>query len=169
MRNFSQALIVICAGFATIADADIDTCVVGTWWAEISDVADMMSLQMNGSARAAGGDVRMDVVPSGDFRITVRELRIDVQIPNTPQMQVAVSGYSAGNMQASDGAWLASVDDYNLVGSADVLGQTMTIPFTSSTGMFGGGLGAYTCTTTRLQMETDPTTPTQVVRDWRRG
>jgi hypothetical protein len=169
MRRTFQSLALICATFASPANAAVDSCLVGTWWADISDLADMMALQMNGAASPAGGDVRMDVDASGSFRITVRDLQINVQIPDAPATTVTVTGFSAGSFDATANAWTAVVPSYNLVGSADILGQTMSIPFNSATGMFGGGLGWYDCTSTRLRFETDPARQMQMVRDWRRG
>ena len=157
------------ATIASPAAAAVESCVIGTWWADISDLADMMALQMNGTARAVGGDVRMDVDATGNFRITVRDLRIEVQPPGSPVVPVTVTGYSAGSIDASANAWTAVVPEYNLTGSADVLGSTLSIPFTSATGMFGGGLGWFDCTATQLRFETDPTRQMQMVRSWRRG
>lgn len=161
----------LCASamLTTPAQAAVDTCMVGTWWADISDIADMMALQMNGAARPVGGDVRMDVAPDGAFRITVRDMKINVQVPDTPAIDVTVTGYSAGSFDAGEGAWLAGVTDYNLVGSGDVLGQTMTIPFTSATGMFGGGTGGYNCSSSMLRLDGDPSVPMRFVRTWQRG
>lgn len=161
----------ICAAatLTTPAQAAIDGCVAGTWWADISDIADMMALQMNGNARPVGGEVMMVVTPDGSYRITVRDMKINVQVPDTPAIDVTVTGYSAGSFDATEGVWLAGVADYNLVGSGEVLGQTMTIPFTSATGMFGGGTGAYTCSDSQLRLEGDPSVPMRFVRLWQRG
>ena len=167
MKSIFVALMT--ATLASPAAAAVEGCVAGTWWADISDLADMMALQMDGSARAVGGDVRMDVSAGGDFRITVRNLRIDVQVPGSPMIPVTVIGYSAGNIDAADNVWRAVVPDYSLTGSADVMGATMSIPFTSGTGMFGGGLGWFDCSATQLRFETDPSRPMQMVRTWQRG
>lgn len=111
----------------------------------------------------------MDVEASGAFRITVRDLTINVSMPNAPAMDVKVNGYSAGTLDAAENVWTAFVGDYNLVGQANVLGQPLSIPFTSASGMFGGGLGWFDCSPTLLQFETDPTRPAQMVRRWQRG
>ena len=103
----------VCAAttLTTPAQAAIDGCVAGTWWADIGDIADMMALQMNGNARPVGGDVMMVVTPDGSYRITVRDMKINVQVPDTPAIDVTVTGYSAGSFDATDGVWLAGVAD----------------------------------------------------------
>lgn len=154
---------------ASTAAADVESCVAGSWWADISDIADMMALQMGGAARATGGDIRMDVQASGSFRITVRDLSINVRMPDAPAVDVTISGYSAGTLDAAENVWNAFVGDYNMVGVADVLGRPLTIPYTSASGMFGGGLGWFDCNSTLLRFETDPSRPVQMVRSWRRG
>lgn len=169
MKKILIGLVATAAITASSAKAAIDTCVVGTWWADISDIADMLSLQMNGPATPVSGDARMDVTADGSFRITVRDMTIKVTIPNSPPVDVSVVGYSAGSFDATDGVWLAGVADYSLTGSADVFGETMTLPFTSATGMFGGGLGGYTCSADLLRLDGDPTIPMRFVRNWKRG
>lgn len=146
-----------------------DSCMVGTWWADISDIADLMTLQTGQTARALGGDARMDIAADGSMRITVRDLQISMTMPDIPPTVVTVNGYSAGVIIGSDGVWTAQVPEYNLTGSADVLGQTLSIPFTSATGLFGGGLGGYWCTGSQLILETDPSAPAQIARTWQRG
>lgn len=170
MRSFLSSLILTCAGFATPAVAQqVDPCTVGTWLADTNDLADILALQMNGSAQPVGGAVRMDIFPTGTFKISVLDLAILVEVPNVPAMTVSVNGYSSGTIDIISDAWIVQVPDYNLTGSADVLGQRMTIPFSSASGMFGGGLGWYSCSGNSLRLETDPAQPMRMVRDWRRG
>ena len=72
-------------------------------------------------------------------------MTISVKVPNAPEMAVSVSGYSAGSVTASGNVWVTSTTDYNLIGSADVLGSRKEIPFRSTNGMFGSGDGTYLC------------------------
>lgn len=154
---------------ANSAQAAVDSCLVGTWWADISDLADLMTLQMGNRASALGGDARMDIAADGAMRITAREMQVSVAMPDIPEVVVTVDGYSAGSIDATDGVWITTVPEYNLTGTADVLGQPMSIPFTSATGMFGGGLGSYRCNATQLIFESDPTGPARIPRTWQRG
>ncbi|MEJ6399398.1 hypothetical protein [Yoonia sp. 208BN28-4] len=168
MKHFFAAM-AVSLSISAPAHAAVDGCLVGTWWADISDIADLMTMQMGSRATALGGDARMDIAASGDMRITVRSLQFNVTMPDAPASVVTINGYSAGDIDAAGGVWTARVPDYNLTGSADVLGQTLSIPFTSSTGMFGGGLGGYWCNGSQLVFETDPSRPAGIARTWRRG
>jgi hypothetical protein len=167
MKRLRIAALFTCLS-ATPAAA-FDTCFVGTWWADLSDIADLMTLQTGQSATPMGGDARMDIAADGALRITVRDLRINMTLPDAPPTLVTVNGYSAGSISPDDGVWLANVSDYSLTGSADVLGQTLAIPFTSATGIFGGGAGAYRCSSEQLLLETDPSLPPRIARTWTRG
>lgn len=155
------------ACFASVVDASIDSCVVGTWQADLGELADILATQMQGTATPVGGMVIMQIAPPGSVRIEVQDMTLRVKVPNAPEMDVSVSGYSAGGMQAEAGAWAATATDYNLVGAANVMGTRMEIPFTSSTGMFGNGDGSYTCAGTQLTFETS-STPAKIPPNWTR-
>lgn len=143
----------------------IDSCLIGTWQADLDDLGHIMATQMNGEARVAGGAVTMEIKPDDSLTILVENLVFNVQVPDVPPMDVTVTGYSNAGFSAEDGTWTASNTDYDLVGSANVLGQTMTIPFTSDTGMFGGGLGTYGCTADSVSFESTGDTP-RMPRKW---
>ena len=117
-----------------------------------------------------GGQVTMEIAPGGDFTILADALTIAVTVPDTPAIDVMVVGYSAGTMDASDDIFLLSVTDYNLSGSADVLGQRMEIPFDSETGLLGGGSGQVRCAGDALHFEgmTGDVRPPQMPRNWAR-
>ena len=70
-------------------------------------------------------------------------------------------------MTAEDGAWATTIGEYDLVGAANVMGQTMEIPFSSATGMFGGGLGIYGCNADAVAFESTGDTP-RIPRRWTR-
>lgn len=131
----------------------LDNCLIGVWRADAADLAHVIAAQMNGAARVVGGSADMQIAPSGDVNIIVNNLTFEITVPNVPQMDVSVNGYSTGFLTADDGAWVLTGGDYNLAGSADVLGQTMTIPFTSASGIFGGGLGEFGCSANSLSFE----------------
>lgn len=153
--------------FASFANAAIDPCVVGTWQADLDELAQIMASQMQGAATPVGGMVVMQVAPPGSVRIEVQNMTLRVKVPNAPEMDVSVSGYSAGGMQAEGGSWAATATDYNLVGAADVMGTRMEIPFSSSTGMFGNGDGTYTCAGNSLSFTTN-STPAKIPPNWQR-
>jgi hypothetical protein len=155
------------ACFAGMAEAAIDSCVVGTWQADLDEIATIMATQMQGAATPVGGMVTMQIAPPGTVRTEVQNMTIRVKVPNAPEMDVSVSGYSAGGMQAEGGNWAATATNYNLVGAADIMGSRMEIPFTSTTGMFGNGAGSYTCAGSTLTF-TSSSTPARIPPNWKR-
>ncbi len=154
---------------STPVHAAVETCMVGTWIADMRDIADMMATQMQGAAVPVNGEVSMEIQPNGAFTLLADDMTINVSVPDVPTMSVKVTGYSAGNFDAADNAFIASVHDYNLVGAADVLGQTMQIPFSAATGLGGGGIGWFDCTSNRLRFEeTSGAAANRMPRIWRR-
>jgi hypothetical protein len=154
---------------STPAQAAVESCMVGTWIADMRDIADMMALQMQGNATPTDGEVSMAVLPDGSFTLLADNMTISVAIPDVPAMSVTVNGYSAGQFDAAENVFLALVGDYTLVGAADVMGQTMEIPFTSATGLGGGGAGWFECTGDTLRFEaTSGTATNRMPRLWRR-
>ena len=146
----------------------IDDCLVGRWQVDTADMAHVLATQMSGEASYVGGGVTMQISAAGDISMLVRDLTINVQIPDTPAMDVAVNGASRGSIDAENGGWTLTVVDYDLVGSADVLGSTMTIPFNTTSGMFGGGSGNYTCDDGVLSFDSAGGTP-RLPRQWSRA
>lgn len=150
------AILTVLAGSAT---AEVDPCVVGTWQADLSELAAIMATQMQGTATPVGGMVIMQITPTNTVRIDVDDMAIRVKVPNAPEMNVTVTGYSTGTMRAEGNAWTATSTDYNLVGAADIMGTRMEIPFSAATGMFGSGDGTYTCAGTNLTFQTSSAAP----------
>jgi hypothetical protein len=153
MKLDLPAIALLIAATAHPVHAAVEACMVDTWIADMSDIADMMALQMQGNAMPVSGEVSMQIAADGSFTLLADDMIINVQVPNVPAMDVKVVGYSTGQMDASDNAFLATVGDYSLVGSADVLGQTMDIPFSSDTGLGGGGIGWFGCAGDTLRFE----------------
>jgi len=153
----------------TAQTALADPCVIGNWQADIGDVADMMAVQMNGSAEALGGTVTMAIGPEMSVYIATDGMEIAVTPPNVPTVAVTVTGYSRGTLTFDGSGFNALINDYTLVGSADVLGQRMEIPFDSASGMFGTTFGTYACDGNALRFEPDPSLPgASLARVWRR-
>ncbi|EBA11947.1 hypothetical protein [Roseobacter sp. CCS2] len=171
MKPVMPAIAFCIVTIAQPASATVEDCMVDTWIADMRDVADMMALQMQGTATPVRGEIAMQIADDGSFTLLADDMIINVQVPNVPAMDVKVVGYSAGQLDAADNVFLASVSDYNLVGSADVLGQTMEIPFSSETGMGGGGTGWFECAGDTLRFEATVdgvTNANRMPRLWRR-
>ena len=171
MKPIIPAIALCIAAITQPVNAAVEDCLVDTWIADMGDIADMMALQMQGAAAPVGGEVSMQIAGDGSFTLLADDMIINVQVPNAPAMDVKVVGYSAGQFEAADNAFLASVDDYNLLGSADVLGQTMEIPFSSDTGLGGGGIGWFECAGDTLRFEANVggvTDANRMPRLWRR-
>lgn len=164
MRILAVSLALALPGTAALA---VDDCLVGTWVADLDDLAHVMGVQMNGTARTVSGEVSMQIAADGAITTLVDDLVVNVAVPNVPAMDVKVVGYSSGGMTAEDGAWATTIGEYELVGAANVMGQTMEIPFSSTTGMFGGGLGIYGCNADAVAFESTGDTP-RIPRRWTR-
>ena len=165
MRHF------ICSIFCAIAPAAAmaDACLTGVWQADVQGIAASMAAQMGGSAEVVGGGATMVMAPGGQMNVTVADLTISVTPPNVPTMDVTVTGFSRGTLSAEGGRFNTLVAEYSLVGSALVFGERMTIPFDSTTGLFGTASGTYTCSGDSLQLEPATASPQNaVVRSWRR-
>lgn len=169
MTRSKIALCLSALWLSTPAQAAVESCMVGTWIADMRDIADMMALQMQGAAVPVDGEVSMEILPDGSFTLLADNMTINVSVPNVPPMDVKVTGYSAGSFDAADSVFVASVRDYSLVGAADVLGQRMEIPFTSATGLGGGGIGWFECSGSSLRFEGNSgTDANRMPRLWRR-
>lgn len=151
-RTTALALAACCA-FATPTLADVDPCLVGSWLADPEDMDQVMSQTLQGDVWITGGSAVWDIPPSGEFRLTVDNLTMNVQIAGAPPFELTIDGYSAGMIDTVDGAFDAIVSEFDLVGRAAVLGDVLEYPFDSSTGAFGSGSGIYGCTETGLALE----------------
>lgn len=140
---------------ATAAHA-IDTCMVGVWQADGNDIAHVMALQMGGDAAFLSGTASLEITEFGNMTLLVDNMVIQMKMPDVPAIEVTVNGYSQGAMNADDGTtYVANAPEYNLMGSADVMGTRMEIPVTSDTGPWGQSTGTYGCTDDGLAFEAD--------------
>ncbi len=146
----------------------VDDCLLGTWQANLGALAEIMGRQMNGTATPVGGNVLMTITPEGRANIVVDNLVLNVAVQDVPPMDVSVSGVSNGAFAGEGGSWSVVTATYNLVGSANVMGQTMTIPFNAATGIFGGGTGSYTCDGSTLTFTSDSPDP-RIPPGWSRA
>jgi hypothetical protein len=154
MRILTASILALFAATPALA---VDDCLLGPWQADLGALSEIMGRQMNGTATPVGGSVIMTITPAGMANMVINDLVINVVVPNVPAMDVSVSGVSNGVFAGDAGSWSVVTATYTLVGSADVMGQTMTIPFDSATGMFGGGAGTYTCDSSTLVFTSDST------------
>jgi len=145
----------------------IDSCMVGVWEADGTDMAAVMAQQMNGSATHTGGRATLEITETGTMTLLSEDMTFNVQVPNAPAIVVTVTGYAQGAMNADDGStYVANAPEYSLVGSADVLGQRMEIPVTSATGGWGTSQGTYGCRADSMSF--DATQIGSIPRAWRR-
>lgn len=152
---------------ATSAHA-IDACMVGVWEADGHDIAHVMAEQMGGTAAYLGGTVSLEITGSGNMTLLADNLVIEVKVPDTPAIAVSVVGYSQGAMNADDGInYVANAPEYDLVGSANVMGMSMDIPITSAEGgPWGQSTGTYGCSADGLAFEA--TALGSIPRSWTR-
>ena len=160
--------LVFAAAFAASPAIALDDCLVGRWQVDTGDMAQVMATQMSGEAAYVSGGVTMQIGTDGAITLLARDLTLNVTVSNTPPMDVSVNGASRGSLSAENGGWTLTVVDYSLVGAADVMGSTMTIPFNSGSGMFGGGSGSYACETDVLTFDSAGSTP-RLPRRWLRA
>jgi len=138
-----RILPVVCLAALTASPAlAVDDCLLGTWQADLAALSQIMSRQMNGTATPVGGTVFMTITPDGRVDMVVNNLVLNVVVPDVPPMDVSVNGVSSGAFTGDSGNWSVVTATYTLAGSANVMGQTMTISFDSTTGVVGRGPGS---------------------------
>lgn len=145
--------------------AAVDSCMTGRWRVDMDDLANILAAQLEGQAQPASGTVTMLIDTTGGIAIRVNQLVVQVAIPDVPAMVVIVEGFSGGGIQTEGNAWRMTISDYSLNGSAEVLGQRLKIPFSSATGLFGGGIGTYGCSGDTLSFESVGESP-RIPRRW---
>ena len=149
----------------SFADEFLDECIVGIWRVDLEDFAHVYAAQMGATSATATGDVRMSAYDNGNVNMSIRNLVINLQMPDMPAMEITVNGDSLYVMSTEGNTFTATTNDFDLVASADVLGQPMTIPVSSDTGLFGGGTGIFGCTADSLSFETPGDIP-KIPRHW---
>ena len=137
----------------------VDSCLVGVWEADGVDLAHVMGSQMppGGSTTHVSGRVSLEITEDGTMTLLADDFTILSSMPDIPTTQIAINGYSQGAMNAEDGrSYVANAPEYNFVGSADVLGQTLEIPVTElSGGAWGQSTGIYGCSGNSVSFEAD--------------
>lgn len=153
--------------FSTSAMADVTPCMVGTWQVDLDDMAHVFATQMGANNVLATGNVTLLIGAGESATMTVRNLRLDMDMAGVPPIQVTLNGattYQFSDM--GDGIFTVSTTAINLVATADVLGSTMEIPFSSAEGLFGGGFAEFGCRANSMSVESGD--PPKFPRHWTR-
>ena len=146
----------ICLAFLASSAHAIDTCMVGLWEADGEDIAHVLGEQMGGDTAYLGGTTSLEIDEFGNMTLLVDSLMIEAKMPDVPVIQIEISGYSEGAMNADDGrTYVANAPQYELVGAADVMGMRMEIPVTSASGPWGQSTGTYGCSDAGMAFEAD--------------
>ena len=151
---------------ATPAAAVDDPCLIGTWEADASDMAHLMSVQTGASVIALSGRATMEILPSGEMTMLAEDMTFEMAMPDMPKVPVTITGYSRGSMTTDGAAFNTFVSDFDLVGKADIMGSVMEIPVNSGTAPWGSATGIYGCTDTGISFEA--TALGSIPRSWRR-
>lgn len=149
------------------AMADVTPCMVGTWRADLDDMAHVFATQMGANNVLATGNVTLQIGAGESATMTVRNLRLDMDMAGVPPIQVTLNGATTYNFSdMGDGIFTVSTTAINLVATADVLGSTMEIPFSSAEGLFGGGFAEFGCRANSMSVESGD--PPKFPRHWTR-
>jgi len=147
--------------------ADVDPCLVGTWQADLDDLAHIFAVQMEARNVLATGNVNLNVLPTGAATLTVGDLALDMDKEGIPPMVVTLNGATNFEfVELGGGAMSIRTEIINLVAQADVMGTAMVIPFSSAEGLFGGGLVEYGCLRNSFAVESGD--PAKFPRKWTR-
>lgn len=135
----------------------IDDCLVGFWEADNADLAHVMGAQMpaGGSMQYVSGRVSLEITGDGTMTLLSEDFTILSMMPDTPATAVTINGYSQGAMNADDGRnYVANAPEYDLLASAEVLGQTFEISAAElSGGAWGQSTGIYGCSGDSVSFE----------------
>jgi len=164
-----SAVIVSTSG-AGIA-AQTDSCLIGTWVPEAGEFADQMAASPGMGEVEVSGDVQMRISALGGEYL-LDGLRIKVQNPGMPPMEVAMSGSGAFSGEADGGRFEFTMGEFDYAARATInMGGppvVMDIPFTQEMAPMGGGAtGRYACTDTSLRFEVEGQEG-KMLENWRR-
>lgn len=153
MKFVTTFFLVACASPALA----IDECLVGVWEADTADLAHVMGSQMpeGGSISYVSGRVSIEITNDGTMTLLSEDFSVMSIMPDVPATQVTINGYSQGAMNADDGSnYVANAPEYDLLASADVLGQTFEISAAElSGGVWGQSVGTYGCSDDSVSFE----------------
>lgn len=146
----------------------MDPCLPGSWEIDGSQLAQIMGAQMGGTATYEGGAATLQITDGGEMSMTVEDLVIATQMPGAPVISVTLNGTSHGAMTTDGDTYRANAIDYNLIGTADVMGTRMEVPVTSAGGTgWGTSQGSYSCADDTLTFM--PTDAGSIPPRWHRG
>jgi hypothetical protein len=137
----------------------IDPCLVGVWQADAADLAHVMGSQMpaGGSIGYVSGTVTLEITGDGTMTLLSNNFMVNSIMPDIPPTTVTINGWSEGAMNADDGStYVANAPDYDLIGTADVMGAVIEISAAElSGGVWGQSRGIYGCTGDSVSFEAD--------------
>ncbi|MDO6589909.1 hypothetical protein DS901_02135 [Loktanella sp. D2R18] len=149
----------------------IDPCLVGVWQADNDDLAHVMGSQMpaGGSIGYVSGTVTLEITGDGTMTLLSNNFRVNSMMPDIPPTTVTINGWSEGAMNADDGStYVANAPDYDLIGTADVMGAIIEISAAElSGGVWGQSTGTYGCTGDSVSFEAERLG--SIPRLWRRA
>lgn len=153
MRHVITTVLLACAGPAYA----IDPCLVGVWEADSADLAHIMGAETGGQTSHVSGRVSLEITATGVMTLLAENFKIQMEMPGMPPTAITVTGYSQGAMNADDGRnYVANAPEYDLVGSADILGQPFEISADElSGGAWGQSRGIYGCSGNTVAFEAD--------------
>ena len=145
-------------------------CLVGTWSADVDDLANLMALQMGGGATARGlsGDIFMTIERDGLTDTQILDVVIEVTPPGVPPVTVRMSGRNGATMETEGNRFDLQGLAYNVVATATVFGETLTVPMDNSTAPMGSAQGIFLCEGRwQMRLEENPGSPAlSVPRLW---
>lgn len=149
--RFTIAIGAICA--ATQAWA-VDPCLVGVWDVDAGDMAVVMEVQLGNAVRHVSGRASVQIDEAGVVNFLAENLVFSIAMPDIPPMDIQLVGYGIADLTVSDGTNFQAVSvDYNLVGSADVFGERLEVPFTTANAGWGNTGGVYGCSADSASFE----------------
>ena len=141
-----QFITVACIAFSSPALADAPSCIVGLWSADIDDMAHVFKEQMQAASVTATGDVRIRIYPDGRASMSVTDLEYIAEIPEIAPIKTTLNGVTDYEMVwIEDRIMTVFTDEFDIVAQSEVYGETITVPVTSDSGIFGGGTVDYGC------------------------
>lgn len=135
----------------------IDPCLVGIWQADNADLAHVMGSQMpaGGAIEYVSGVVTLEITNDGTMTLLSNDFMVNSIMADVPPTTVTINGWTEGAMNADDGLnYVANAPEYDLIGTADVMGTVIEISAAElSGGVWGQSIGIYGCTGDTMSFE----------------
>lgn len=153
-RNSLAALLIGFSVMPTAAVSDeLHPCLIGLWQADMEDLSHVFAVVMGAESATASGDVRMRIFPNGNGSYLIDPLIVDLQMPNSPPMQITIEGDADFTIRSLDHFVYFESTGMSLNARADVLGQVLEIPIDGF--LEGRQSGESGCTDTSLSIDVE--------------